>query len=207
MSALDFYTRVVRALDELNAPYMIVGAFAGLAFGMTRTTFDIDILVDLEERHFGELSARFPLPRYYADPEMMRQSTRLGIMFNLIDTQEGVKADLVPLSREPAYRLAFARRVRRAFTDEQGNSFEAWCAQPSDIIIGKLRAWTEGRSQKHPADILNILVFTSSDLSDLKVDRDLVTGEAARLGGETLVLWRELLARAHGETAKKGRAN
>jgi hypothetical protein len=30
----------------------------------------------------------------------MRNSTRMGIMFNLIDTEEGVKADLVPLTRE-----------------------------------------------------------------------------------------------------------
>jgi hypothetical protein len=37
----------VRALDEIGAPYMIVGAFAGLSFGITRATFDVDILVDL----------------------------------------------------------------------------------------------------------------------------------------------------------------
>ena len=27
MNMLDFYTRVVKALDEIDAPYMIVGAF------------------------------------------------------------------------------------------------------------------------------------------------------------------------------------
>jgi len=78
---------------------MLVGAFAGLAFGITRTTFDIDILVDLRESDFQALADRFPPPRYYADPEMMRNSTRLGIMFNLIDSEEGVKADVVPLAR------------------------------------------------------------------------------------------------------------
>ena len=38
MNALSFYLRVVRALEEINAPYMIVGAFAGLAFGVQRAT-------------------------------------------------------------------------------------------------------------------------------------------------------------------------
>jgi hypothetical protein len=61
---------------------MIVGAFAGLAFGVNRATFDVDILVDLRERDFDALAAYFPPPRYYADPEMMRDSTRLGIKFN-----------------------------------------------------------------------------------------------------------------------------
>ena len=74
MSALKFYARVVRVLDEIEAPYMLVGAFAGLAFGITRSTFDMDILVDLREEDIQALANRFPLPRYYADPEMMRDS-------------------------------------------------------------------------------------------------------------------------------------
>jgi hypothetical protein len=196
MSAMSFYLQVVKALDEIGAPYMIVGAFAGLAFGLNRATFDVDILVDLREEHFDALAAHFPLPRYYADPEMMRNSTRMGIMFNLIDTQEGVKADLVPMTRELGYRIAFERRVRRTFKDEEGNSFEAWCAQPTDIIIGKLKAWAEGQSAKHPADIHNLLVFSFSGLSDQEIDLDAVGIAAARLGLGTLALWRELLTRA-----------
>lgn len=134
MSELDFYLKIVKALEEIEAPYMIVGAFAGLAFGVNRATFDIDILVALHEEDMDTLAARFPLPRYYADPQMMRDSTRLGIMFNLIDTQEGVKADLVPLTREPGYTDAFARRVRQTFQGQRGEVFEAWSAHPTDII-------------------------------------------------------------------------
>ena len=33
MSALTFYFKVLQALEEIKAPYMIVGAFAGLAYG------------------------------------------------------------------------------------------------------------------------------------------------------------------------------
>jgi hypothetical protein len=124
MSDLAFYFQVLQALEEIKAPYMIIGAFAGLAFGVNRSTFDIDIMVDLDENDFDALAARFPPPRYYADPEMMRNSTRMGIMFNLIDTEQGIKADLVPLSREPEYRAAFARRVRRTFQDESGQTFK-----------------------------------------------------------------------------------
>jgi hypothetical protein len=42
---------------------MIVGAFAGAAFGVVRSTADIDILVDLREEHIEALAAKFPLPR------------------------------------------------------------------------------------------------------------------------------------------------
>lgn len=199
MSAIAFYVQVVKALEEIQAPYMIVGAFAGLVFGINRATFDVDILVDLRETDFEPLAGHFPPPRYYADTEMMRNSTRLGIMFNLIDSEVGVKADLVPLKREPDYRVAFERRVRRTFKDESGIPFEAWCAQPTDVIIGKLKAWTEGRSDKHPADIHNMLVFSFSGLGDVPVDLPTVEIEAARMGLETLKLWRALVGRAEND--------
>ena len=198
----NLYLRVVRALDEIDAPYMIVGAFAGAVFGVVRSTADIDILVDLREEHFEALAAKFPLPRYYADPEMIRNSTQMGIMFNIIDSTEGVKADLVPLSREPEYRLAFERRVRERYVDENGEIFEAWFAQPTDIIIGKLRAWDEGRSDKHPKDIYSILYFCLRGFSNYQVDIEEVTEQAARIGPETLDLWLKTLSRAREEVEK-----
>jgi hypothetical protein len=202
MTPVSFYIQIVKALDEIGAPYMIVGAFGGYPFGITRITFDIDILVDLREQDFKALSQKFPLPRYYADPEMIRNSVEMGIMFNIIDTNEGIKADLVPLKREPDYEIAFERRVRRNFVDPAGNAFSAWVAQPTDIIIGKLAAWNEGRSDKHPKDIRAMLVFDLSGSSDLAIDYDTITQEAKRLGKEILDMWNQVLAKAKDEVAE-----
>lgn len=198
MYTIRFYAQVLRALDEIGAPYMIVGAFAGLSFGITRTTFDIDILVDLRDQDFEALSDRFPLPRYYADPEMMRNSTQIGIMFNIIDSQEGIKADLVPLKREPEYKIAFERRIRRKFSDGQ-TVFEAWCAWPEDVIIGKLQAWDEGQSTKHPADIFSMLLYLLSEDSDVPFDPDLVSGAAGKISQNAVNLWKDIIARAQEE--------
>lgn len=203
MSMLDFYIRVTKALDEIGAPYMIVGAFGGTIFGITRATNDIDIIVDLHEKDIKSLSQKFPLPRYYADPEMIQNSIEMGIMFNIIDSSEGYKADLVPLKREPEYELAFERRIRETFTDESGQPFEAWVAQPTDIIIGKLHAWKEGKSDKHPKDIFAILYFCLRGYSTHDVDLEEVTKQAARVGRETLEMWNKTLARAK-EEIKKG---
>ena len=205
MSGVSFYVEIVKALDELGARYMIVGAFGGFAFGISRVTYDIDILVDLREQDFKALSQKFPLPRYYADPEMMRNSTEMGIMFNIIDTGEGIKADLVPLRREPEYRLAFERRVRRQFTAPSGENFEAWVAQPTDIIVGKLYAWNEGRSNKHPNDIYSMVIFDLSGFSDSKIDYGLISDKASSIGEETRKMWEELLVRAKEELKKRGK--
>jgi len=56
MTAITFYVQIVKALDEIGAPYMIVGAFGGTIYGITRATHDIDIIVDLQEKDFEALS-------------------------------------------------------------------------------------------------------------------------------------------------------
>jgi hypothetical protein len=202
MGISDFYIRVVKALDEIGAPYMIVGAFGGSVFGIIRSTNDIDMLVDLQEKDCYAISEKFPLPRYYADPEMMKNSIEMGIMFNLIDTEEGARADFVPLKREPDYQLAFNRRVKETFQTPSGEVFEAWVAQPTDIIIGKLHAWKEGRSDKHPKDIHAILFFCLRGYSDYDVNLDEVAQEASRLGQDVLDMWNKTLARAKEEIEK-----
>ena len=205
MSSIDFYIQVLKTLEAIGASYMIVGSFGGYPFGINRATYDIDILVDLHEKDFEALSEMFPLPRYYADPEMMRNSVEMGIMFNIIDTGEGVKADLVPLRREPEYRLAFDRRIYHQFVAPSGEKFEAWVAQPTDIIIGKLQAWDEGRSDKHPNDIHSMLVFDLSGFSDSKIDYEMISSKAAKIGNEASILWEQLVRRAKEEVEKRKR--
>ena len=49
MNAMQLYFQIVKTLDEINAPYMVVGAFAARTFGSTRNTVDVDMLVDLND--------------------------------------------------------------------------------------------------------------------------------------------------------------
>lgn len=164
MPDLSFYTDVIHALEDIQAPYMIIGAFAAAIYGNTRVTFDIDIVVDLQETHINALAKRYPSPRYYADPEQMRDSIRWGIIFNIIDSERGQKVDLIPITMEPYYREAFRRRIQQFFEDTNGRQSEAWFARPEDVIIGKLMAWVEGKSSRHEQDIFNMLCFTYAGL-------------------------------------------
>ena len=112
---------------------------------------------------------RFPPPRYYADSEMMKDSMRRGLLFNVIDATAGVKADLVPVSLDPEALAAFNRRIRQVIGDVEGQKWEVWCAQPTDIIIGKLRAWMEGRSNKQVEDIYSLLAYSLSELANTRL--------------------------------------
>ena len=204
MSEFDFYLDVLRALDAIDADYMVVGAYGASAYGLSRNTHDVDIIVDLDSDACDALASHFPPPRYYADPVQMRDSIRFGIMFNIIDGSQGIKADLVPLSREPEYRVAFDHRIRRRVQDKEGNEFEIWCARPEDIIVGKLMAWQEGRSNKHPSDIYAVLSFVLSGLADMPFDANYVSRRAASIGADALQLWNAIHSRVRTELDEMG---
>jgi hypothetical protein len=199
---LSLFLDILKTLERIGAPYMIIGAFAGTVYGITRVTYDIDMIVDLREEHIDALVAAYPLPRYYADPEMMRHSIQMGIMFNIIDTNRGEKADLVPLTPTSSYRQAFRRRIRQTVEIPGAEPFEVWCARPEDVILGKLMAWAEGRSRKHETDIFEMLTFhylgiDPSIISDF--DEAYIDQQSARLGTDAARLWQTIKTAARQE--------
>ena len=197
---LRLHVGILRTLERLGVRYVVIGAFAGTSYGITRATFDVDIVVELDEEHVEALVSAYPPPRYYADPEQMRDSVRRGILFNIIDSTEGTKADLIPVTMAPGYEWALEHRIRRAVPLSPDQGFDAWFARPEDVIVGKLMAWQEGRSLKHESDIRDILVAmrlgTEAELS-ASFDLGYLERWVARLGGEVPGLW-ESLKRAAG---------
>lgn len=190
----ELYFDILQTLERLQAPYVIIGAFAGTSYGVTRVTLDVDIVVDLSEVHIQALAAAYPPPRFYADPDQMRDSIRLGIMFNIIDTSQARKVDLIPLTMKPGYRFALENRLRRQIFSQE-TTFQAWFARPEDVIVGKLMAWREGRSFKHETDIRDILTAVKlGDDPELSASFDpaYIDRWAIRLGQEVEHFWTAL---------------
>lgn len=203
---LSLFLDILHTLEDIGAPYMIIGAFAAIQYGTTRVTYDIDIVVDLSEEHIEALTVAYPPPRYYADPVQMRDSIRLGVMFNIIDTSRGEKADLVPLTMASRYRQAFRRRVRQVVDVPSAEPFEVWCARPEDVILGKLMAWDEGRSRKHEIDIYEMMVFHYLGVDpalSAGFDEAYVNAQTRALGEDVVELW-EAVTKAARREANRG---
>ena len=192
-SPFGLYFDILQTFERLGVPYVIIGAFAGQAYGVTRLTVDVDIVVDLNEEHIQALASTFRPPRFYADPQQMRDSIRLGILFNIIDSSEGRKVDLIPLTMKPGYGFALQNRIRRQVPAKE--SFEAWFARPDDVVVGKLMAWKEGRSFKHEQDIRDILVAVrlgeDPELTST-FDFNYVERWTKQLGPEVQKVWQKL---------------
>ena len=202
---LSLFLDILQTLERIDAPYMIIGAFAGGVYGVTRMTFDIDIIVDLHPDHVDALAAAYAPPRYYADPRQMHDSIRLGIMFNIIDTGRGEKADLIPITMVDRYRQAFQRRVRQPVQVPGSPLLEVWCARPEDVIVGKLMAWVEGRSRKHETDIYEMMVFYYLGLdpgTSAEFDETLIDQQADALGPDARELWTQIKSAALMESGR-----
>ena len=194
------FVDILLTLERIQAPYMVIGAFAAIIYGSRRTTFDIDIVVNLNRVQIDALVAAYPPPRYYADPEQIRDSIRRGIMFNIIDTSRGDKADLVPLTMEPRYLFAFQHRIRQLVELPDAEPFEIWCARPEDVIVGKLMAWAEGRSRKHESDIHQMLLFDAVQPSSRTLDLGYIDRQAQQLGEDVHHFWRAIVKETpHGD--------
>ena len=64
-------------------------------------------------------------------------------------------------------------------------------------------AWQEGRSDKHPSDIREMLVFALSGLSDEPLDIGYINLWAARMGPDAAQLWNNLQRQAEEDVRQQ----
>jgi hypothetical protein len=161
-------------LEEAGIAYMIVGAFATLAFGAARTTDDIDLVLALDVDAVTAFERAFPETQFYRPPRgpLLEEIARLERgHFNLLYLPTMDRADCYLVGRADALQLWALRNRRRVELRGRG----CWVAPPEAVIVKKLEFLREGGSQKHIRDIRSILQL-------IEVDRAFVGEHVERLG-------------------------
>jgi hypothetical protein len=148
------------SIDQLGIEYMLTGSLVSSLQGEPRASHDIDIVAKLALSAAEQLVAEFPPPRYYADPDSMREAIQHGEMFNVIDVHEGEKVDVWLLTDMPFDRSRFARRQREVFEETA-----VVVSAPEDTILAKLR-WCDlsGGSEKQYGDALRVYEVQHGEL-------------------------------------------
>jgi hypothetical protein len=196
MEQIDFLRHAVEALERMQVRYLVVGSIAGIAYGESRFTQDIDIIAAFEMRHVDQMLAAFPPSEFYLSEAAMREAVRTSFQFNVIHPGSGNKIDFILPRHDEWARVQLARaRSVRLLPDR-----DVMTAAPEDVILGKLWYFSEGGGDRHLRDIAGILRVTGDGVNRADVER-----WAARLG--YLEIWRQIVAKVDAPDSPPGPGN
>ena len=160
-------------LDREQIPYMIVGAFAAIAFGVFRTTNDLDVVIAVGAAMAGRIERAFPETDFYVPPRetLVTELSRTARgHFNIIHNATMAKLDCYPAGDD--WLQLWGLKNRKAIEAE---GRRLWIAPPEVVILKKLEFFIEGGSAKHLNDVRGILAVVD-------VDRAFIGEHVARLG-------------------------
>lgn len=155
--------KVVKVFEKLNIDYYIGGSIASSAFGVARSTLDVDIVADIKIEQASIIEELFK-KEFYAEIEMIRDAIQQQSSFNLIHLETMFKIDVFILKDRPFNKQVFSRRLQK--TVSENISQQLFFATPEDIILSKLEWYKSGKeaSDLQWNDILGVLKVQGTEL-------------------------------------------
>ncbi len=163
---LEVTLKVAKAFDSLGIEYYIGGSIASSAYGVARSTLDVDMVAKINIDHakaFEELLEK----EFYIDIDSIINAIKKHSSFNLIHLDTMLKIDVFIYRDEPYSNRVFIRRVGKYVSEDIPEIL--YFPSPEDIILIKLDWYkSSGESLSHQwNDILGVL-----NVQGIKLDLD-----------------------------------
>lgn len=158
--------KIAKILSNLKIKYCLTGGYAVSAWGRPRSTFDIDLIIQLEIEKTDQLIRQiYSLSKAgYLDKSAVRDAVARGAEFNYIHTDSGIKIDFWVIKKSDVIgKEELKRRKLKKIGGER-----IYFISPEDLILSKLRWFKEGASDRHLDDIQSVLKLSKVDLKYLK---------------------------------------
>lgn len=180
--AIEVTLRITRILEQLGVPYLVGGSLASSLHGQPRSTQDVDIVADLEERHVAPLVAAVR-DGFYVDEPAVRDAVKRRSTFNVIHLETMFKVDVFVAGQQMSTRRELQRR--QVYKLDVEPSEEIVVASPEDIIVQKLHWFRLGDhiSDRQWSDAMGVLTVRGR-----KLDLDYMRELAASMGVEDLLV-------------------
>jgi len=155
MSYEEVAKRIVKVLKDAKIPYMITGGLAANYYGCPRATYDLDLVVELDEASAETLIKLASQARFRLHEKEVLVLTKVGNRF-VMESWEKYRIDFW-LVKTAFDREIFERR-RRAMVF----GMQVWISTPEDLILQKLRS----ARPRDLEDVQAILVRRSGKLDE-----------------------------------------
>ena len=150
MTQEECLVRIAQALEAAGVAFMVTGSHSSSHYGQPRTTNDIDLVIDPTPEQLTRFVDLLD-DAYYVSREAAQEAFARRSMFNVIDFDEGWKADLIVRKDRPFSVEEFRRRLPRTL---QGQSLPI--ASAEDVILAKLEWNALTASERQVQDALNV---------------------------------------------------
>ncbi len=146
-------SKVVEAAEAAAVDFMVVGAFAAGAYGVPRSTRDVDLLVSVKtEGGLAAVIARLE-PVVQFERQVVFDTLTWGRRHvGLSRTAPPFKVELFETFEDPFVRSEFARR-QQIFLPVLGRA--TWLPTPEDVVVQKLR-WGRPKDLEDARDVLAV---------------------------------------------------
>ena len=155
---------VAEAFEKLGIPYYIGGSLASSAYGLARSTMDVDMVADLGPKHARPLVEMLE-SSYYIDEGMILEAIRNRSSFNMIDLETMFKIDIFITRNSPHDIETFKRRRRETLHEEQCAA-RFYLASAEDVVLNKMACFRLGAdaSDRQWHDILGVFKVQQESL-------------------------------------------
>ena len=156
--ALD---KIVSILEKEDIDYMLVGGLAVSYHNRSRTTNDIDIVVQIYPRDVEKIVKHFPEWKDYKDSFI--DSVKHGSLFNITDFETGIRYDFIAYRDSDYNYCAFERREKVEFFGRK-----CWMTSIEDLIISKIQWYNISKSEKQLEDLKFLLLDKDLDMEYIR---------------------------------------
>ncbi|HOW67875.1 MAG TPA: hypothetical protein P5186_20900 [Candidatus Paceibacterota bacterium] len=160
MTEQELLLDCLRRLNQLGIAYMLTGSMASNAWGIPRTTHDLDFVVQLPPSQTGALAKAFGVD-YFVDEPAIHAAYSSPYQFNILHIPSALKIDFWMLRPLPFEQEMFRRRQRINVLGEF-----AWLATPEDVILHKLHWHRLTPSERQLGDVAGIVAVQQGRLDE-----------------------------------------
>jgi hypothetical protein len=157
----DLLGECLRRLNGCNVQYMLTGSMASNAWGVPRTTHDLDFVLQLPPSQIPALVKAFAHPDYFLDEASVREAYQPPHQFNVIHVPSALKADFWLLRPAPFEREMFSRRLKDVWFGEP-----LWLATAEDIVLHKLYWNRITPSDRQLGDVAGVVQVQRGNLDE-----------------------------------------